>query len=69
VSGASILSGTFPRLLSYLGLALTLGYWLIIASLATGQSGLFAFASIVAGVFLGPFWYIWLGVLLTARKR
>ena len=69
VSGASILSRTLPPFLSYLGIALTLGYWLIIASLATGQPSLFAFASVVAGVFLGPFWYIWLGVLLTARKR
>ena len=69
VSGASILSGTMPRFLSYLGLALTLGYWLIIVSLAAGQLGLFAVVSVVTGVFLGPFWYIWLGVLLTARKR
>ncbi len=69
VSGASIMSGTLPRFLTYLGVALTVGYWLLIAGLATGQTGLFAFASIVAGIFLGPFWYIWLGVLLTARKR
>jgi hypothetical protein len=68
VSGASIVSAALPRLLSYLGLALTVGYWLIIFSLATGHLSFFAFVSVVTGVFLGPFWYIWLGVLLTARR-
>lgn len=68
VSGAAMLSNALPRFLSYLGLVLTVGYWVIIFSLSTGQVGLFAFASIIAGVFLGPFWYIWLGVLLTARR-
>lgn len=68
VSGASIVSRSLPPVLASLGLALTLGYWLIIISLTAGQVGVFAFASIVTGVFLGPFWYIWLGVLLTARR-
>lgn len=68
VSGASIVSGALPRLLSYLGVALTLGFWLIIFSLAGGHPTFFAFVSVVTGVFLGPFWFIWLGVLLTARR-
>ncbi len=69
VSFTSLVSGGIPRALAYLGIALTIGYWLIIAALASGQMGLFAFASVVTGVFLGPFWYIWLGALLTARTR
>ena len=62
-------AGGTPRALAYLGLLLTLGFWLIVLGLITGATGLFAFASVVTGIFLGPFWYIWLGVLLTARTR
>lgn len=58
-----------PRGLAYLGLALTAGYWLLVIGVLSGGTGLFAFASVVTGVFLGPFWYIWIGVQLTARTR
>lgn len=68
VSGSALLARSLPPFLTYLGFALTLGYWLIIFSLSTSQLGLFAFASVATGVFLGPFWYIWLGALLTARR-
>lgn len=69
VSAAALLSGTLPRLVPYLGIALSVGYWLIIVTLASGHPTLFALASVITGVFLGPLWYVWLGVLLTAPKR
>lgn len=69
VSGTALLSGHQPRLLSYLGLALAVGYWVVVITLATGHLTLFAIASVVTGVLLGPIWFIWLGVLLTARTR
>jgi hypothetical protein len=68
VSAASLVSSALPRLLSYLGLALTAGYWVIILALATGSTGLFTFAALVTGIFLGPLWYIWLGALLISRR-
>lgn len=61
------LGGT-PRGLPLLGLVLTLGYWLIVLGIIAGASGLFVFASVLTGIFLGPFWYIWLGALLTSRR-
>lgn len=69
VSAAFLLGGGLPRLASFLGIALAAGYLLTIVSLAAGQSTLFALAAVVTGVFLGPIWYIWLGVVLTARPR
>ena len=61
--------GGTPRGLPYIGLLLTLGYWLIVLGLMTGATGLFVFSSVVTGIFLAPFWFVWLGVLLTARTR
>ena len=58
-----------PPGIAYLGIALTAGYWLIVIGALAGATGLFAFAAVVTGAFLGPFWYIWLGVLLTAHTR
>lgn len=69
VALAALNTNALPRLLSYVGLALTLAYWLLVFALATGHVGLFTFASIVGGVILGPLWYGWLGVILTTRTR
>ncbi len=69
VALATMGSAALPRPLPFIGLALTVGYWLLIAGLATGHAGLFAVASIAASVILGPLWYGWLGVVLTTRPR
>lgn len=68
VSAAALSSRSFPPALSYLGIALTVGYLLIVIGLATGHPTFFAVVSVITGVFLGPLWYIWLGVRL-ARSR
>jgi hypothetical protein len=68
--GVATLNATaLPPPLPYIALGLTLAYWLIIIGLASQQVGLFTLASILGGVILGPLWYGWLGVVLTARKR
>lgn len=69
VAAATLNSSVLPRALPYVGLALTVAYWLLIAGLASGRTGLFNFASLVAGVVLGPIWYGWLGAVLLNRRR
>lgn len=66
---ATLNANSLPRPLPLIALALTVTYWLIVVSLASGQIGLFTFASLLGGVILGPIWYGWLGVVLTSRKR
>ena len=57
-------SGTWPRPLAYLGIAVTIVYWLIVAS---NYLQIQLFTAIIAGVglvILAPIWYIWLGLRL-----
>jgi len=57
-------SGTWPKPLAYLGIAVTIVYWLIVAS---NFLQIQLFTAIVAGVglvILAPLWYIWLGLRL-----
>jgi hypothetical protein len=68
VALALINSARLPAPLPYIGLALTVVYWLLIFGIAAGNIGFFTFASIVGGVILGPLWYGWLGVLLTRER-
>jgi hypothetical protein len=55
----------WPRLLAYLGLAVSLAYFLVVASLVLPE--LRALILVVAGVggaVLAPIWYLWLGLIL-----
>ena len=68
VSVASLVSGALPRVLAWVGVGLAVNYWLIVLALAAGSTREFTFVSLLAGIFLGPFWYIWLGALLISRR-
>jgi hypothetical protein len=64
VSLLALRSGIWPRPLTYLGIAVTIVYWLIVAS---NFLQIQLFTAIVAGVglvILTPIWYIWLGLRL-----
>jgi hypothetical protein len=57
-------TGTFPRLLAYVGIALTIADWLIAAS---NSLNIQLFTAIISGVgliILAPIWYVWLGLKL-----
>jgi hypothetical protein len=62
VSLLALRGGTWPKPLAYLGIAVTMVYWLIVAS---NFLQIQLFTAIVAGiglVILTPLWYIWLGL-------
>jgi Domain of unknown function (DUF4386) len=64
VSLLALRGGTWPKPLAYLGIAVTIVYWLIVAS---NILQIQLFTAIVAGiglVILTPLWYIWLGLRL-----
>ncbi len=64
VSLLALRGGTWPKPLAYLGIAVTIVYWLIVAS---NFLQIQLFTAIVAGiglVILTPIWYIWLGLRL-----
>src|SRR5215472_14133510 len=63
VSVASLVSGALPSPAAWVGVGLAINNWLIVLALATGSTGLFTFASLLDGIFLGPLWYVWLGAL------
>ena len=53
----------WPRLLSYIGIAGGIAYWLIVASAVLHMVALNTIAA-AAGVILGPIWLIWMGMVL-----
>lgn len=57
----------WPRGLSYIGLALGIGYWLAALGFTLKSDALVTLAAGLAGVVLAPIWYIWLG--LTLRRN
>jgi hypothetical protein len=64
ISLLALRGGTWPKSLAYLGIAVTIVYWLIVAS---NFLQIQSFTAIVAGVglvILTPLWYIWLGLRL-----
>jgi len=69
VSLLALRGGTWPKPLAYLGIAVTIGYWLIVVfNLVQIPSQ--ALRAIVAGVsvvVLPPIWYMWLGLRLLRR--
>lgn len=64
ISLLALRGGTWPKSLAYLGIAVTIVYWLIVAS---NFLQIQSFTAIIAGVglvILTPVWYIWLGLRL-----
>lgn len=64
ISLLALRGGTWPKLLAYMGIFVTITYWLIVAS---NFLQIQSFTTIVAGiglVVIAPAWYIWLGLRL-----
>ena len=67
VSWVGLRANVWPKVLSYVGLALGFGYWLAAAGFTLKSDLLATIAAGLAGVILAPIWYIWMG--LTLRKK
>ena len=61
---AGLQSGRLPRPLAYLGIALTLAFWLLVAGTVSAQPALFIVGAVAGGIVLGPLFFAWLGVQL-----
>jgi uncharacterized protein DUF4386 len=64
VSLLALRAGTWPKLLTYIGIATAIAYWLIIAGFVSNQETLFTIGAALGGIVLAPIWYIWAGLRL-----
>jgi hypothetical protein len=64
VSLLTLRAGTWPRSLSYVGVATAIAYWLIVVGSVLNQEALFTIAAAFGGIILAPIWYIWTGLKL-----
>jgi uncharacterized protein DUF4386 len=64
VSLLALRAGIWPRLLTYVGIATTVAYWLVVAGFVSNQETLFTIAAALGGIILAPIWYIWAGLSL-----
>jgi hypothetical protein len=64
VSLLELRSGTWPKLLAYVGVATAIAYFLIVVGLALNLATLLEIAAGVGGVILAPIWFIWMGLKL-----
>lgn len=64
VSVLSMRAGLWPRMLSYIGIAVAVMYWLLVVANVFGIWLLISIVAGLGGVILAPIWYIWVGLLL-----
>lgn len=64
VSLLALRAGTWPKLLTYVGIATAVAYWLIVVGSVLNQEALFTIAAALGGIILAPIWYIWTGLRL-----
>jgi hypothetical protein len=64
VSLLALRAGTWPKLLTYIGIATAVAYWLIVAGFVSNQEMLFTIGAALGGIILAPIWYIWAGLRL-----
>ena len=57
-------AGIWPNLLTYVGIATTVAYWLIVVGFVFNQETLFTIGAALGGIILAPIWYIWAGLRL-----
>jgi len=62
VSLLALRIGSWPKLLTYLGIATAVAYWLIVVGSVLNQEALFTIAAALGGIVLAPIWYIWIGL-------
>ncbi|MEO8354772.1 MAG: hypothetical protein ABI621_02555 [Chloroflexota bacterium] len=58
-------SSAWPKALAYVGIALAVAYFLILASGIFELSGLTLIGAGIGGIILAPIWYIWMGLRLS----
>ena len=64
VSLLTLRAGTWPKLLTYIGIATAAAYWLIVVGFVSNQEALFTIGAALGGIILAPIWYIWAGLRL-----
>jgi hypothetical protein len=64
VSLLALRAGTWPKLLTYIGIATAVAYWLIVVGSVLNQEALFTIGAALGGIILAPIWYIWTGMRL-----
>lgn len=64
VSFLALRIGTWPKLLTYAGIATAVAYWLIVVGSVLNLEALFTIAAALGGIVLAPIWYIWAGLRL-----
>jgi hypothetical protein len=64
VSLLALRDGTGPKRLAYLGIAVAIAAWLVVAAEVSQGQFLIANVGGVGGVILVPIWYIWHGLRL-----
>jgi hypothetical protein len=64
VSLLAMRANIWPRLLSYVGIAVAILYWLVVAGNMFDIGVFLSIAAALGGVILAPVWYIWNGLLL-----
>ena len=64
VSLLALRGSTWPKPLAYVGIAVAVVHWLVVAGSVLSIEPLIAIAAGLGGVILGPIWYIWTGLTL-----
>ncbi|MBI5292496.1 MAG: DUF4386 domain-containing protein [Chloroflexi bacterium] len=64
VSLLALRAGAWPKNLAYVGIAVAIAYWLVVAGYVFNIETLILIAASLGGIILGPIWYIWTGLRL-----
>lgn len=62
VSLLALRAGNLPKLLSYVGIAVAITYWLVMGGFVLNSGVLFTIGAALGGAILAPIWYIWIGL-------
>lgn len=68
VSLLAMRAGMWPKMLSYIGIAVAVMYWLLVVANVFGIWLLISIVAGLGGVILAPIWYIWVGLLLRKTR-
>jgi uncharacterized protein DUF4386 len=68
VSLLALRVGTWPKLLTYVGMATAVAYWVVVVGTVFNQETLITIAAALGGIILAPIWYIWTGLRLRQAR-